>query len=67
MPAERVWYEPIRPLVPEAPWFLTSRGLRPGWVEQFCARVLMFPDDKVISPADMGFDDEWDQLGLWRV
>ncbi|WP_349428895.1 Abi family protein [Microbacterium sp. LWS13-1.2] len=47
-------------------WFLTTRGLRPEWVEQFRAHVLSFPDDKVISLADMGFDDEWEQLGLWN-
>jgi hypothetical protein len=36
-------------------------------VEQFRAHVLTFPADKVISLADMGFDDEWENLELWRA
>lgn len=55
-------YVPIAALA----WFLHSRRLRPDWLGKLRTHILTFPDDKVISLADMGFDDEWDSLELWR-
>ncbi|NYF16887.1 abortive infection bacteriophage resistance protein [Microbacterium sp. AK009] len=49
----------------ELAWFLRSRGLRPDWLGKIRAHFLSFPDDKVISLADMGFDDEWETLDVW--